>query len=205
MNGDAISVSFASPDGLTMSELITSFVTVFFAELGDKTQLLTFFLVVRYRHLIPILLGILIATLASQSIMSMAGVYFAGFLNPKILEWAISLSLIAGGILCLLPDHDKPEVEETYSQEKFVKIVLLSGLTFFLYELGDKTQLLTAVLAAKYNSIFTISAGSTIAMMAVNTPSAIIGIKCMHKIPIKTIKPIASILFIAMGLLNLLL
>lgn len=186
-----------------MSELISSFVTLFFAELGDKTQLLTILLILRYRYVIPILFGIFIATITSQLLVSGAGAYFAGFLNPDFLNWTISLSFIVGGILCLLPEDEAHEIKEENNNETFLKIVLISSVTFFFYELGDKTQILTAVLAAKYNSVLLITLGSTIGMMAVNTPSAIIGRKYINMIPTNAIKYISSLIFITLGVYSL--
>ena len=186
-----------------MAAFTTSFLSVGLAELGDKTQLLTILLVIRTKKVIPVITGIFIATLITQLLASIIGFTAATFLTGPVIHYAIAFSFILGGVLCLIPEKNDDHEIHNKKWQGNIAIIIGSGLTFFIAELGDKTQLITAALAARYHNIIVIALGSMLGMMAVNIPAAFIGKKFSHLIPITLAKYSAAIVFILLGVFTL--
>lgn len=167
------------------------------AEIGDKTQLLSLVLAARYRKPLPIVLGVLAATLANHAFAGGIGTLLAGLLNPAILNWAVvaSFVLMAGWILV----PDKLDEGELAIPKKAMGVFGTTLITFFLAEMGDKTQVVTIALAAKYHDFFAVVSGTTLGMMLANVPVIYLGSRFADRLPTKAVHIIASMIFIVLG------
>lgn len=178
-----------------MEALFNSFVLVFISEMGDKTQLLALVLAAKYRKPIPILLGILVATILNHAFASYAGSFVTQFIEPSYLKLILSATFIGFGLWILIPDKDEG-FEDKYKWGPFVT----TTVAFFFAEMGDKTQLATVALGAKYAAPLLVTLGSTLGMLGANFPAVLFGHKFTQKIPMNLIHKIASALFILFGL-----
>ncbi len=182
-----------------MEAFLTSTVLVAIAEIGDKTQLLSFALAARLRRPVPIILGILVATLANHALAGSAGVWLAAFLTPQMQRWLTAAAFFAFAIWALVPDKlDAPG--ETPSRGAFVTTVV----AFFIAEMGDKTQLATIALGARYEALVAVVVGTTLGMMIANVPAVLVGEKLAERIDMKLIRRIAAATFAITGVLALL-
>lgn len=179
-----------------MSPFLIAFATVFAAEMGDRTQLLSLVLVARFRRPWPVLCGIFVATLANHAIAGAVGVWFGRFLSPILLDGAVGLSMIAMAIWSLFPD----KADE--SADMKARGAFLATLTaFFIAEMGDKTQIATVALAAGYAGAVTwVIAGTTLGMLAANAPVVLLGNAFASRLPMAALHRAAAILFLALGL-----
>lgn len=177
-----------------MDALIQSFSMVAIAEIGDKTQLLSILLAARFRRFWPILLGILAATTANHALVAWLGSEIGGLLEAKWLQLTTALLFIAVGIWTLIPD-DAPEVKEAGLHGAFVTSCVL----FFMAEMGDKTQLATLTLGARYASTMQVIFGTTLGMLAANIPALLFGEAVLRKIPLRVVHAIACLIFMAFG------
>ena len=168
------------------------------AEMGDKTQLLSFVLAAKLKRPVPIALGILVATLANHTLAGAAGAWLAGLVSPSTLTWTIALSFIAFGIWALKPD----ELDED-RRLKGAGVFLTSLIAFFLVEMGDKTQLATIALAARYDSLVSVVLGTTLGMMIANLPAVWMGEALAHRVNMKALRWVAAALFLLLGVLTL--
>jgi putative Ca2+/H+ antiporter (TMEM165/GDT1 family) len=183
-----------------MDAFIASTLLVALAEIGDKTQLLSFVLAARLRRPWAIIAGILVATLANHALAGWVGTWIAAFLSPEVLRWTTGIVFIAFGLWTLKPDElDDDEKPEASSAGAFVT----TTIAFFLAEMGDKTQFATIALAAKYDALFWVVAGTTLGMMAANVPAVLIGEKLAHRLPLKAIRWAAAAVFAVTGVLTL--
>lgn len=179
-----------------MQALLVSTLTVALAEIGDKTQLLALVLAARYRKPWPIVAGILIATLVNHAVSAWLGAWAAGLLSPQVLSWLVVLCFLAVALWALVPDKlDEDEVKPP-RYGAFVATLV----AFFLVEIGDKTQVATVVLAAKYTPLWQVIAGTTLGMMLANAPVVLLGAKFAHRLPLKAARMAAAALFAAMAL-----
>jgi len=174
----------------------TSVVTL--AEMGDKTQLLSFVLAAKLKRKIPIILGILFATLANHFLAAYVGVLVSGLVSPVTLKWIIAIAFFAFGIWALKPDT-LDENKDLGDKGVFITTFII----FFIVEMGDKTQLATIALAAKYKNIIPIVAGTTLGMMIANVPAVWIGETLSKRINMKYLRWAAAALFIVLGVLTL--
>jgi putative Ca2+/H+ antiporter (TMEM165/GDT1 family) len=179
----------------SMNALLISTLVVALGEIGDKTQLLALLLAARFRRPVPIILGILVATIANHSIAGIVGEWVRTALPPDTLRWALGASFIAIGLWAL--KADKMEGEPSAMGRYGIFLVTLA--TFFLAEIGDKTQLATVALAARYDDLLAVVAGTTLGMLIADVPAVFLGDKAAPKIPFKLIRSIAAALFIALG------
>jgi putative Ca2+/H+ antiporter (TMEM165/GDT1 family) len=186
-------------DGLT--PFLASTGVVALAEMGDKTQLLAFILAARFKKPVPIILGILIATLLNHGIAGALGAWITSVVSPDVMRWVLGLSFIAMAIWTLIPDEI--EEDETAVAQRF-GVFGATLITFFLAEMGDKTQIATVALAAHYNAALIIVAGTTLGMMIADVPAVFIGNRFAEKIPLKLVHSIAAAMFAIMGVLTLL-
>lgn len=191
--------SLPSPKALFLDTLLISFVSVALAEIGDKTQLLALILAARFRKPWPILAGILVATLANHAIAAEIGALAASLFTPDLLRWIVALSLIAMGLWILIPDKDE-DAAAKYHYGPF----LTTLIAFFLLEIGDKTQIATVVLAAKFDNLLMVVLGTTLGMMAANAPAVFIGQMTPDRLPLGLIRLLAAAVFIILGCLALL-
>lgn len=184
-----------------MESLFISTGVVALAEIGDKTQLLAFILAARFKRPVPIILGILCATLINHGLAGALGAWITSVVDPGAMRWALGLSFIAMAIWTLIPD--KIEEEET-QVAKHLGVFGATLVTFFLAEMGDKTQLATVALAAHYAAPLMVVIGTTLGMLIADVPAVFIGNKFSAKIPMKLVHSIAAGIFALMGVLTLL-
>jgi putative Ca2+/H+ antiporter (TMEM165/GDT1 family) len=183
-----------------MDAFIASTLLVALAEIGDKTQLLSFVLAARLRRPWAIIAGILVATLANHALAGWVGTWIGEFLSPETLRWVTGIVFIAFGIWTLKPDElDDDEAPQAGSHSAFIT----TTIAFFLAEMGDKTQFATIALAAKYDALLWVVAGTTLGMMAANVPAVLIGEKQATRLPLKAIRWTAAAVFVATGALTL--
>ncbi len=168
--------------------------------MGDKTQLLSFLLAARLTRRAPIILGIFFATLANHFFAGYAGVWLAGLVSPQVLRWAIALSFFAFGVWALRPDT----LDENRNFAG-AGVFLTTLIAFFLVEMGDKTQLATVALAARYQSLVAVVLGTTLGMMIANVPAVLIGAALAHRINMKVLRWAAAVTFVVLGVMALLL
>lgn len=177
-----------------MDAIVSSFVLVFISEMGDKTQLLALVLAARYKKIMPIMFGVLVATLLNHALASYLGAYITHYISENILKWILGLSFIGFGLWILIPDKD----EELKTENKWGPF-LTTVVAFFFAEMGDKTQLATVALGAKFAAPLAVTIGSTGGMMLSNWLAVVFGAKLTQKISMTWIHRIASALFIIFG------
>lgn len=167
------------------------------AEVGDKTQLLSLVLAAKYRKPLPIILGVFAATLLSHAGAGGVGALLSDFLSPAILNWAVvaSFALMAGWILV----PDKLDDAESGISKGHSGIFVTVALTFFMAEMGDKTQIATVALAAEFHAFLSVVAGTTIGMMIANVPVIFLGHKFADRLPAKTVHGVAALIFVVLG------
>ncbi len=170
------------------------------AEIGDKTQLLALLLAAKYRKPLPIILGILVATLLNHALAGLVGAWLAATLGPQAMRWILGLSFIAMAAWMLVPDKADDLEEKPPRYGVFVATLV----AFFVVEIGDKTQIATVALAAKYSSLVAVVAGTTCGMMLANVPAVLLGEVAARKLPMKLVHGIAAAIFLALGVAVLL-
>lgn len=185
---------------LLMEALFVSTGVIALAEIGDKTQLLAFILAARFKKPLPIIAGILAATLLNHGIAGVFGAWITTVISPDIMRWVLGGSFIAMAIWTLIPD--KIEEEETQIAGK-LGVFGATFVTFFLAEMGDKTQIATVAMAAHYAAPFLVIMGTTLGMLIADVPAVFVGNKFATKIPMKLVHSIAAGIFAVMGLLTL--
>ncbi|ENU29158.1 TMEM165/GDT1 family protein [Acinetobacter halotolerans] len=182
-----------------MYEFLISTSIVALAEMGDKTQLLALLLAARFRKPIPILIAILLATLINHGLSAVLGQWITTVLSPEILLWILALGFIGMAIWMLIPDELGDETENINKWQKF-GVFGATFILFFLAEIGDKTQIATVALAARFDSIFWVTLGTTLGMMIANAPAVFIGNKLAERLPIALIHKIGAAIFLIIGL-----
>ena len=183
-----------------MEALLISTGVVALAEIGDKTQLLAFILAARFKKPVPIIAGILAATLINHGLAGALGAWITSVLSPDVMRWILGVSFIGMAVWTLIPD--KIEEEET-QVAKHLGVFGATFVTFFLAEMGDKTQIATIALAANYAAPLLVIAGTTLGMLIADVPAVFVGNKFAAKIPMKLVHSIAAAIFAIMGLLTL--
>lgn len=182
-----------------MEAFLLSAAIVAVAEVGDKTQLLSLVLITRYRQPVPILLGIVLATLVNHAAAAWIGHAAATWMDPTILRYLLGASFLAMALWVLLPDAMDDEATPRYGG------VLLTTLAlFFLAEIGDKTQIATIALGARYENVAAVVAGTTLGMLLANAPVVLGGRYIMQRLPLHWMRRAAAFLFAALGVATLL-
>lgn len=184
-----------------MESLLVSTGVVALAEIGDKTQLLAFILAARFKKPLPIILGILAATVVNHGLAGALGAWITATVSPEILRWVLGLSFIGMAIWTLIPD--KIEEEETQVAKKS-GVFGATLITFFLAEMGDKTQIATVSMAAHYAAPLLVVIGTTLGMLIADVPAVFVGDKLANKIPMKLVHSIAAAIFALLGIATLL-
>ena len=184
-----------------MESFLVSTGVVALAEIGDKTQLLAFILAARFKKPLPIMLGILVATLINHGLAGFLGAWITGAVSPDILRWILGLSFIGMAIWTMIPDEI--EQEETLIAGTF-GIFGATLITFFLAETGDKTQIATITMAAHYGTPFMVVMGTTLGMLIADIPAVFAGEKLATRIPMKLVHSIAVAVFALLGVATLL-
>jgi putative Ca2+/H+ antiporter (TMEM165/GDT1 family) len=179
-----------------LDPLLVSTATVGLGEIGDKTQLLALMLAIRYRKPGVILAGILLATVLNHLLAALAGEWLRALLTPALLRWGVGLSLLAVAAWTLKPD----EAGDEHLAPPRHGLLWLVMASFFLAEIGDKTQIATALLAARYGALLPVVAGTTLGMMLANTPAVLFGHRLGRRVPLQWVRRGAALLFAVQGL-----
>ena len=185
--------------GEILEAFLVSLGIVALAEIGDKTQLLALVLAARYRRPVPVILGILVATLANHALAAWLGAGVAAALGPQALRWILGLSFLAMAAWTLIPD----KLEKEKPQGARLGAFAATLVAFFLVEMGDKTQIATAALAARYASIAAVVAGTTLGMMLADVPAVYFGERILRRVPAKTVRRVAAAGFAVLGAIAL--
>src|SRR5690625_1299857 len=167
------------------------------AEVGDKTQLLSLILAAKYRKPWPICIGILLATIVNHALAGFVGELIARWLTPEVMHWVVVASLGAMAIWTLV--HDKMD-DDAVAKGGYHGIILTTIITFFLADMGDKTQIATVVLAAHYHPLWEVVAGTTVGMLLANVPVVWLGARFADKLPLKATRMAAAALFAALAI-----
>jgi putative Ca2+/H+ antiporter (TMEM165/GDT1 family) len=192
---------FVWPGAIHVEAFFISTGIVALAEIGDKTQLLAFVLAARFRKPVPIILGILVATLVNHAGAGALGAWITSWLGPQTLRWVLGASFLVMAVWILIPD----KLDETSAQPPVrLGIFGTTLLAFFLAEMGDKTQIATVALAAQYQAFIAVVAGTTLGMMIANVPAVILGQRIAGRIPVRGVHAVAAILFGLLGFATLL-
>jgi putative Ca2+/H+ antiporter (TMEM165/GDT1 family) len=184
-----------------MEAFLVSTGVVALGEVGDKTQLLAFLLAVKFKRPIPIVFGILAATLLNHTAAGAVGGWLATQVGPVVMRWVIGVGFIAMAGWILIPD--KVEEDATETKHRF-GVFGTTLLTFFLAEMGDKTQVATVALAARYNDLVPVVAGTTLGMMLADVPAVFLGDTISKKVNMRLVHSVAALIFAVLGLLTLL-
>lgn len=183
-----------------MEAFLVSTGVVALGEMGDKTQLLAMLLAARFRRPLPIILGILVATLANHAAAGALGGWVAQALGPDLLRWVIGLSFLGMAAWMMIPDKIDAD-EQTAPRFGVFGTTLVA---FFIAEMGDKTQIATVALAARFPDLLAVVMGTTLGMMLANVPAVFMGEHIAKKVPMKLVHGIAAAIFAALGLVTLL-
>jgi putative Ca2+/H+ antiporter (TMEM165/GDT1 family) len=184
-----------------MESFLVSAGVVALAEIGDKTQLLAFILAARFKKPAPIILGILFATIVNHGLAGALGAWITASISPEVLRWVLGLSFIGMAAWTMIPD--KIEEEESQIAKKF-GVFGATLITFFLAEMGDKTQIATVAMAAHFAAPLMVVMGTTLGMLIADVPAVFAGEKLAAKIPMKLVHSIAAAIFAALGIATLL-
>ncbi|CAM2907539.1 TMEM165/GDT1 family protein [Acinetobacter celticus] len=182
-----------------LSAFLISLAVVALSEMGDKTQLLALLLAAKFRKPVPILIAIFLATLVNHGVSAVLGQWITTVLSPIVLLWIVSLGFIAMAVWMLIPDELGDESESINKWQKY-GVFSATFVLFFLAEIGDKTQIATVALAARFDSIGWVTLGTTLGIMLVNAPAVFIGNKLAEKLPISLIHKIGALVFLVIGL-----
>ena len=183
-----------------MEAFFVSTAIVALAEMGDKTQLLALVLAARFRKPWPIVLGILVATLANHGLAGALGAWVTTVVGPQVLRWILGVSFIAMAVWMLIPDKlDEGDADGAPRWGVFGTTLV----AFFLAEMGDKTQIATVKLAAQYNAYLWVVAGTTLGMMLANAPVVWLGDRITRLVPIRVVHGVSAVIFLVLGLVAL--
>jgi Ca2+/H+ antiporter, TMEM165/GDT1 family len=183
-----------------MEAFLISTGIVALAEMGDKTQLLALILAIRFRKPLPIVLGILVATIVNHGLAGALGAWLTQVVGPEILRWVLAGSFIAMAVWMLIPDSIDDEEE---GQEPRWGVFATTVVAFFLAEMGDKTQIATVMLAARFNAYFWVVAGTTLGMMLANVPVVFLGERMTRLVPMRVVHIASAMVFSVLGVLAL--
>ena len=182
-----------------MEAFLVSTGIVALAEVGDKTQLLAFVLAARFRRPWPIILGILAATLANHAAAGALGAWITTLLSPLTLRWVLGVSFLGMAIWTLIPDQIDADAPKSHHG-----IFVTTLVAFFLAEMGDKTQIATVALAAQYQALVAVVAGTTLGMMIANVPAVVLGERIATRLPTRLVHGVAAVIFAVLGVATLL-
>ena len=187
-----------APIDCSMETFLVSVLVVGLAEIGDKTQILSMILAARFRQPVPIIFGIFCATAANHAVAGLAGTMFGDLLSGPLMRWILGLSFLSVAVWALFPDKYVGEVKISRSGA-FISTLI----AFFLAEIGDKTQIATVGLAARFEHFLPVVMGTTLGMMVANVPVVFLGDKLAGKLPLRAIRIVAAAVFAALGVITL--
>jgi len=180
-----------------MEALLVSIGIVALAEIGDKTQLLTLVLAARYKKPWPIVAGIFVATLVNHAIAGAIGAWLTRLMGPNAMRWILGISFIAMAAWMLIPDKLD---DEAATSHRAGGVLVTTTVLFFLAEIGDKTQIATVALAARFDSLMAVVMGTTIGMLLANAPVAFFGDALAKRMPVRAVHLVAALVFAALGI-----
>lgn len=178
-----------------MEAFLISTGIVALAEVGDKTQLLAFILAAKFRKPVPIVVGILVATVANHALAGALGAWITTLVSPEVLRWSLGLSFLGMAIWTLIPD----KFDEDEAKLARYGVFGTTLIAFFLAEMGDKTQVATVALAAQYHSTVLVVAGTTVGMLIANVPAVLLGDRIAQRMPVRLVHGIAAAIFAVLG------
>ena len=185
------------PRSIHMEALLVSIGVVALAEIGDKTQLLTLVLAARYKKPWPIVGGIFVATLANHAVAGALGAWLATLIGPDAMRWVLGASFIVMAVWVLFPD----KLEDASAPRIDARgVFLTTAVLFFLVEIGDKTQIATVALAARFDAIEAVVIGTTLGMLLANAPVSFCGDQIAKRMPLRVVRLIAALMFVALGI-----
>jgi putative Ca2+/H+ antiporter (TMEM165/GDT1 family) len=184
------------PEDYFMEALLTSTAVVALAEIGDKTQLLAILLATRFRKPVPIIFGILVATLANHACAAFLGATVASIFANAWFHYLVALSFIAMALWTLIPD----KLDDLKDSPARFGAFLTTTVAFFLVEMGDKTQIATVALGARFQDVGLVTMGTTIGMMLANVPAVFLGHELIKRVPLKTVRIVAALMFAMIGI-----
>lgn len=188
---------------MDVSALALSTGVVALAEMGDKTQLLSLMLAARYpKQALAIIAGIFIATIANHACAALLGHWLMTLVTPDVMRWILGASFVGIGLWLLIPDHID-DAKGSKVADRALQVFGLTVVLFFLAEMGDKTQIATIALGARYPDVLSVTIGTTLGMMLANAPAVWIGQKFTQRIPIKWVHAVAAMTFILIGIASL--
>jgi Ca2+/H+ antiporter, TMEM165/GDT1 family len=182
-----------------MEAFLLSTASVAIGELGDKTQLLCLVLATRFRKPVPILLGVFAATLLNHLLACLFGEWASGLLTPAVLRWVLGLSFLAVAVWALFPDR----MDEGVSTRSAHGVFMITAVTFFMAEMGDRTQIVAIALAARYHHLLPVVAGTTLGMMLVNIATVMFAERATRFLPMRWIRLAAALLYSLLGIATL--
>lgn len=182
-----------------MDAFLVSTGIVALAEIGDKTQLLAFLLAARFRRPLPIVAGIFVATIANHAFAAAVGALLSRLLGPDVMRWVLGIAFLGMAAWIMVPD----EVDEGETPLARFGVFLTTVLAFFVAEMGDKTQVATVALAARYTSAVAVVAGTTLGMMLANVPAVVFGDRIAGRAPLKLVHGMAALVFAVLGIATL--
>jgi putative Ca2+/H+ antiporter (TMEM165/GDT1 family) len=182
-----------------MEAFLVSTASVAVGELGDKTQLLSLILASRLRRPVPIIAGVFVATLGNHLLACWFGQWAGTLITPQVLRWVLGASFIAVAIWALFPDKMDDNVDSRSAHGVFI----LTVVTFFLAEMGDRTQVVAVALAARYHQLIQVVAGTTLGMMLVNVPTVLFAGRAVRWIPLKLMRILAAGIYAILGIATL--
>ena len=189
---------------MDLSAVTLSAGVVALAEMGDKTQLLSLMLAARYpKQAMAIIAGIFIATIANHACAALLGHWLMTIISPDLMRWILGLSFLGIGVWLLVPDHID-DAADSKVVDRALQVFILTVVLFFLAEMGDKTQIATIALGAKYQDVVAVTMGTTLGMMLANAPAVWLGQKFTKRLPIKWVHGVAAFTFITIGAVTLL-
>lgn len=180
-----------------MEALLVSIGIVALAEIGDKTQLLTLVLAARYGKPWPIVAGIFVATLVNHGIAGAVGAWLTMTLGPGVMRWILGISFVAMAAWMLMPDKLD---DDAGASRKLGGVFITTTVLFFLVEIGDKTQIATVALAARFDSLVAVVMGTTVGMILANAPVAFFGEALAKRLPVRAVHVVAALVFAALGI-----
>lgn len=183
-----------------MDAFLVSTGIVALAEIGDKTQLLAFLLAARFRRPLPIVFGIFVATIVNHAFAAAVGALVSKLLGPDVMRWVLGLAFIGMAAWIMVPD----DIDENESAGARFGVFMTTVIAFFLAEMGDKTQVATVALAARYSSAVAVVAGTTLGMMLANVPAVYFGDRIAGRVPLKLVHGLAALIFLVLGVATLL-
>lgn len=185
-----------------MESLLVSLAVVTAAEIGDKTQLLALVLAAKFRKPWAVVAGILVATIANHGLAAWAGIEVARWIGPETMRWIVGVSFIAMGAWTLVPDKmDDDDQPKTWEK---AGAFAATTIAFFLVEIGDKTQIATVALGARFGDLLMVTTGTTLGMLIADVPAVFVGNAMAEKVPLKLVRIVAAAIFVALGVAALL-